>query len=171
MKRRANDDLNPSVFGEALQRVKNAFPYGGINLGFFTHDPAGASVFGGIAKTAKSVLMSIRGDSVDIRAYREPKIPNATVLYKVDETRGANKAVVVIPEGHEIPDHHISHDIQEDMMRQNNMSVEMVPDGKGGLMPNVQPDGTVEAYINFPDPTEEILRRARERAQNRQKEN
>src|SRR3989344_114140 len=160
--------LNPEVFEKARERVKTAFPYEGLKMGFFTNDPAGASVFGGIAKVAKTVLMNIVGDSVNIRAYREPKEQSTGVLYKVDEYRGVNRAGVVKPKGAETPDHHLRHDIEKNMMEQNNMTVEVVPDGHGGLKPNVQPDGMVRAYINFHDPTEEIVQRARERAENRQ---
>ena len=158
--------LNPEVFEKARERVKTAFPYDNVKMGFFTNDPAGASVFGGIAKVAKTVLMNIVGDSVNIRAYREPTEQNTSVLYKVDEYQGVNQASVVKPRGSQVPDHHIQHDVPEDMMKQNNMTVEVVPDGVGGLKPNVQPDGMVKAYINFPDPMEEILRRANERAKN-----
>jgi hypothetical protein len=160
--------LNPQVFEKARERVKAAFPYDNVKMGFFTNDPAGASVFGGIAKVAKTVLMNIVGDSVDIRAYREPTDHNTSVLYKVDEYRGVNQASVVKPRGSQVPNHHILHDVPEDMMEQNNMTVEVVPDGVGGLKPNVQPDGTVKAYINFPDPTEEMLRRVVERAKNQE---
>ncbi len=158
--------LNPEVFEKARERVKTAFPYNNVKMGFFTNDPAGASVFGGIAKVAKTVLMNIVGNSVNIRAYREPTEQNTSVLYKVDEYQGVNQASVVKPRGSQVPDHHIQHDVPEDMMKQNNMTIEVVPDGVGGLKPNVQPDGMVKAYINFPDPMEEILRRANERAKN-----
>ena len=158
--------LNPQVFEKARERVKTAFPYNNVKMGFFTNDPAGASVFGGIAKVAKTVLMNIVGDSVNIRAYREPTEQNTSVLYKVDEYQGVNQASVVKPRGSQVPDHHIQHDVPEDMMKQNNMTIEVVPDGVGGLKPNVQPDGMVKAYINFPDPMEEILRRAKEQAKN-----
>jgi len=158
--------LNPQVFEKARERVKAAFPYDNVKMGFFTNDPAGASVFGGIAKVAKTVLMNIVGDSVTIRAYRKPTEQNTSVLYKVDEYQGVNQASVVKPRGSQVPDHHIKHDVPEDMMKQNNMTVEVVPDGVGGLKPNVQPDGMVKAYINFPDPTEEILRRAVEQTKN-----
>ncbi len=158
--------LNPEVFEKARERVKIAFPYNNVKMGFFTNDPAGASVFGGIAKVAKTVLMNIVGDSVNIRAYREPTEQNTSVLYKVDEYQGVNQASVVKPRGSQVPDHHIQHDVPEDMMKQNNMTIEVVPDGVGGLRPNVQPDGMVKAYINFPDPMEEILRRAKEQAKN-----
>jgi len=166
MKPRRNK-LNPQVFEEARQRVKAAFPYEGLKMGFFTNDPAGASVFGGIAKVAKTVLMNIVGDSVNIRAYREPTEQSASILYKVDEYRGVNQTSMIKPRGSQVPNHHIKHDVPEDMMEQNNMSIEVVPDGLGGLKPNVQPDGMVNTYVNFPDPTAEILRRALERAQNR----
>jgi hypothetical protein len=159
--------LNPQVFEDALQRVKAAFPYEGLKMGFFTNDPAGASVFGGIAKVAKSVLMNIDGNSVNIRSYREPKEQNTSVLYKVDEYRHVNQPSVIKPRGSQVSDHHIKHDVAEDFMAQNNMTVEVVPDGQGGLRPNVQPDGMVKTYVNFPDPTEEMLRNAIERAQNR----
>ena len=166
MKSRKNK-LNPTVFEEARQRVKAAFPYENVKMGFFTNDPAGASVFGGIAKVAKTVLMNIVGDSVNIRAYRKPTEQNTSVLYKVDEYRGINQADVVKPRGSQVSDHHIQHDVPEDMMKQNNMTIEVVPDGFGGLKPNVQSDGMVKAYINFSDPIEEMKRSALERAQNK----
>lgn len=166
MKPRRNK-LKPEVFEEARKDVKASFPYEVVRIGFFTHDPAGASVFGGIAKVAKSVLMTIVGDSVNIRAYREPVSSVEGVLYKVDEYHGVNHANVIKIPGSQVPNHYIPHDIEKDMIEQNNMSVEVVPDGHGNLKPNVQPDGMVKAYVNFPDPTEEILRQAMERAAKR----
>ena len=111
--------------------------------------------------------MNIDGNSVNIRAYRKPTEQNTSVLYKVDEYHGVNQPSVIKPRGSQVADHHIKHDVPEDFMAQNNMSVEVVPDGRGGLRPNVQPDGMVKVYVNFPDPTEEMLRRAIERAKNR----
>ena len=169
MKPRRNK-LNPSVFEDARQRVKAAFPHEGLKLGFYTNDPQGASVFGGIAKVAKTVLMNIVGDSVDIRAYREPTKPGTDVVFKVDEYKGVNKNTTPKLPGSQVRDHYIKHDATDDMMEQNNMSVEVVPDGLGGLKPNIQSDGTVKAYINFPDPTEKILRQAMRRAENGQEE-
>ena len=169
MKPRRNK-LDKEVFEDARKDVKAAFPYEGIKMGFFTHDPAGASVFGGIAKVAKSVLMTIVGDSVNIRAYREPTQSTLGVRYKVDEYQGVNQASVVKLHGSQVPNHYIPHDIEKEMIDQNNMSVEVVPDGQGRLKPNVQPDGMVKAYVNFPDPTEEILRQAQERAKKKDKQ-
>lgn len=153
--------LNPEVFEKARERVKTAFPYNNVKMGFFMNDPAGTSIFGGIAKVAKTVLMNIVGDSINIRAYREPTEKNTSILYKVDEYQGVNQVSVIKPRGSQFRDHHIKHDVPEDMMKQNNMTIEVIPDGVGGLKPNVQSDGMVKAYINFPDPMEEILQRAK----------
>lgn len=163
MKPRRNK-LNPGVFEDARQRVKAAFPYEGLKMGFYTEDPQGASVFGGIAKVAKTVLMNIVGDSVDIRSYRKPAKPGTTVVFKIDEYKGVNKNTTPKIPGSQVRDHYIKHEATDDMMEQNNMSIEVVPDGLGGLKPNIQPDGMVKAYINFPDPMEEIRRHAMERA-------
>jgi hypothetical protein len=59
------------------------------------------------------------------------------------------------------------HGVPEDIMAHNHIAIEMVPDGAGGLQPNKRPDGMMDVYINFPDPTEQILKRAMERANNR----
>jgi len=160
--------LNPQVFEEARQRIKTAFPYEGLKIGFFTNDPAGAGVFGGIAKVAKTVLMNIVDGSVNIRAYREPTEQNTGILYKVDEYRDVNHMDIIKPRGSRVPNHHIKHNVPDDMMEQNNMSVEIVPDGRGGLKPNVQPDGMVKTYVNFPDPTKEILRSAIEQSKGKE---
>lgn len=42
--------------------------------------------------------------------------------------------------------------IMQKWMKNNNITIEVIPDGLGGLEPNIQPDGTVKAYINFPNP-------------------
>ena len=169
MKLRRNK-LNPDVFENARQRIRAAFPYEGLKIGFYTEDPQGASVFGGIAKVAKAVLMNIVGDSVDIRAYRKPAKQGTDIIFKVDEYKGVNKEITPKLHGSRVQDHYIKHEAVEDMMEQNNMSIEVIPDGLGGLKPNVQPDGMVKAYINFPDPMKEIQRRAMERATKAQKD-
>jgi len=132
-------------------------------MDFYTNDPKGASVSGGIAKVAESVLMNIVGDAVNIRAYRKPVGSVQGVLLKVDEYQGVNTESIVKLPGSEVMNHYIYHDASNDMMDQNHMTIEVVPDGNGGLKPNVQSNGMVKAYVNFPDPTEEILRQVRER--------
>jgi hypothetical protein len=80
-------------------------------------------------------------------------------LYDVDEIRAVNKEIINQPSKSEIEDHHINHNIQEDIMRRNQLTVEFIEDGKGGFKPNTQADGTVKAFINFEDPMKEILER------------
>lgn len=135
----------------------------GLKIGFYTHDPEGAGVFGGIAKVAKSVLMNIVENTVHIRAYRKPAKPSKDVLWKVDEYRNVDQPSMKKLRGSRFSDHHIKHDIPTDMMKRNNLNIEVVPDGRGGLQPNIQHNGMVKAYINFPDANEETLRRAEER--------
>lgn len=166
MKKKQNE-LNHKAFEEARRRVEKAFPYGGVKKGFYIKDLKETGVLGSMVKVAVSAVVNIVGDSLNLRTYRHPKEPGSDTRYKVDELRGINKNTVELLAGHEVPNHHISHDVPEDMMMHNNMTVEMIGDGQGGLRPNVQPDGMVKTYINFPDPTEEILRKARERAKNR----
>lgn len=164
---RKRNKLNPKVFEEAAQRFKSVFPYEGIKMGFYSDDPQGASVFGGIAKVAKTVLMSISGNSINIRAYREPKQSVKGVLFKVDEYRNVDQPIIEQLDGSEVLNHHIGHNAYEDMMTQNQMTFESVPDGAGGLKPNIRPDGTVKTYVNFPDPTSEMLRDLSKRTANR----
>lgn len=166
MKRKKNE-LNHEVFEEARRRVEQAFPYTGIKKGFYIKDIKSTGALGSMLKVAVSAVVNIVGDTLHLRTYRHPKEEGSQIRYKVDELRGVNKYVVEVLAGREVSNHHIEHDVPEDMMAQNNMTFEVVADGEGGLRPNVQPDGTVQAYINFPDPTEEILRQALERQKNR----
>jgi len=169
MDKRKND-LDHKMFEEMRRRVEEAFPYG-VKKGFYIKDFKGASVLGGMAKVAVSAVVNIVGDSLHLRTYREPKNSIAGVRYKVDERRDINKEEIVVLRGSEVPNHYIAHGVPEDMMANNQMTVEVVYDGKGGLMPNTQPDGMVKAYINFPDPTEQLIKEALERAKNRSLEN
>jgi hypothetical protein len=167
MKEKKNE-LNPEVFEEARKRVESVLPHNNIKKGFFIRDFKGASVLGGMASVAVSAVVNIVGDSLNLRTYRLPKQTGSGLLYKVDETRGINKQKVQVLKGSEIKNHHIHHDVPEDMMQQNNVTLEVVQDGVGGLKPNVGPDGMVKAYVNFPDSTQEMLRKLVEKSQGKQ---
>lgn len=153
--RKKKNPLDPKIFEKARERVETAFPYEGVKKGFYVADPKGASVFGAMLEKATSVVVNIVGDSLNLRLYRPPESSILGVRFKVDERRGINKSSIEIPKGHEVQDHHIPHDVPEDMMRQNNMTIEMVPDGEGGLKPNTDSNGMVKTYINFPDPRQD----------------
>ena len=156
MERRKND-LDHKMFEETRRRVEAEFPYG-VKKGFYIKDFKGASVLGGMAKVAVSAVVNIVGDSLHLRTYREPKSSIAGVRYKVDERRDINKEEIVVLRGSEVSNHYIPHEVPEDMMAHNNITIEVVYDGAGGLKPNIAPDGTAPAYINFSDPMPETLR-------------
>jgi hypothetical protein len=166
MKRKANS-LNPRVFEEARKRVETAFPHQGVKKGFYIEDPKASGVFGDWLAKAGRVVANIVEDKVNLRMYRSPEGKAAAgVQYKVDERRGVNKEVIEIIDGSEVEDHHIKHNVPEDMMSQNNMTVRMIPDGVGGLKVDTDENGMVQTYVNFPSPTPEsiweILRKQQE---------
>lgn len=169
MKKRKND-LNHEAFEEARRRLEKSFPYGGIKKGFYIKGLKEAGILGSRIKVAVSAVVNVVGDKLHLRTYRLPKESGSGIRYKVDEVRGVNREVVELLAGHEVPDHHITHDVPEDMMRQNNLTIEMVPDGDGGLTPNVKEDGLVQAYINIPDPEEALRKSIEERSQKAKKE-
>lgn len=157
MKEKKNE-FDRKAFEEAWQRVETAIPYNGIKKGFYIADSKSMSVLGGMAKVAIRAVVNIVGDSLNLRLYRLPKKDEQGLRYKVDERRGINKEKIQVLRGSEVLNHHIGHDVSEDMMVHNNITVEVVYDGAGGLKPNVGPDGMVKAYVNFPDPTPEMIK-------------
>jgi hypothetical protein len=106
---------------------------------------------------AVGAVCEIAGDSLTLRSYRRPKGPS-DLSYKVDEYRDVNKEILGLPSHREIKNHHIKHDVPEDMMSRNQMTFEFIFDGEGDLRPNIQPNGMITAYVNFPDPTVETIK-------------
>ena len=162
MKKR--NKLNPSIFGAAREALEKAFPYQGLKRGFFIKDFKNVDAFPqGMRDKASGAVVESRGSVLTLRVYRDSD--EAHLKHDVDEYRAVDRAVIDQPAKGDIENHHITHSQEEDMMARNHMTVEYVSDGKGGIQPNIGPDGMVQTYVNFPDPTEEILRRAKERGE------
>jgi len=161
--------LDSKIFTDARDVVRSSFPYDGLKIGFYTHEPQGTGVFGGIAKEAKVVLMNIRDGVVNLRAYRKPKEQNTGVNFKVDEYLAVNEVYTPKLKGSQVRDHYIKDEPHDDFMEQNNMTFEVVSDGMGGLQLNTDSQGMVKTYVNFPDPTPEALRVISQKSKNNSK--
>ena len=97
-----------------------------------------------------SAAIELRNEDANVRVYRKPDLKD-THDFDVDEIRGANHSVISQPPKSEIEGHWLDGRVVDDLMGRNNISVELVADGAGGMTPNVRPDGTVMAFINFED--------------------
>ena len=150
--RKKPNKLNQAVVENLKRQLERAFPYGSMKKAGFIKapEPLGLSEDSKFKKQFVSAAIEIRNEDANVRVYRKPD-PGDKHDYDVDEIRSANKRVVTQPAKSEISDHWLKGSIPNDLMGRNNLSVELVPDGVGGLKPNVQPDGTVMAFINFMD--------------------
>lgn len=161
--------MDPGVFERARLSLERICPYS-IPKGFYIKDITKAKVLSkNMIAVAVSGVCEVVGDKLNLRTYRRPT-DGALVQYKVDELRGVNKAAIDLPGHEEIEGHYMTQDVPDDMMARNQMTYEFVDDGNGNLVPNTQPDGTVQAYVHFPDPAEEMMKRAVERQKRKEEE-
>jgi hypothetical protein len=78
-----------------------------------------------------------------LRFYRKSDTPEVN-KWDVDQKNAVNKAVLYKPERKkEIPSHHINHDIEEDIMKRNAMTFEVMVNNENGFN---------SSYINFETP-------------------
>ena len=162
MKKIENDFDRRSAFDDAKKILERMFPQVSKKAFYINGLKESGVLPVGMTNVAVSAVCEIEGDAVNLRIYRRPET-GSYLQYKVDERRAVNKQISYIPSPRAIENHHLKHQVPEDMMERNHMSVEFIGDGKGGLKPNVQPDGTVKTYINFPDPIEEFLKKTLKR--------
>jgi len=157
MKKKKNKLAYKSI-EDSKNNLKKTFPHTNIKKAFYISDFKNAKLLpGGMRSVGLSAVFELYGEELNMRVYRSSG--KSDPLYDVDEIRAVNKEVINQPSKSEIENHHINHNIQEDMMKRNQLTVEFIEDGKGGFKPNTQPDGMVKAYINFPDPIEEIKKK------------
>lgn len=141
---------------DSKNKLEEAFPHTNIKKPFYISDFKNAKPLpSSMRRVALSAVFELDNEQLNMRVYRSSG--KSDPLYDVDEIRAVNKEVVNQPSKREIENHHINHNIQEDIMRRNQLTVEFVEDGKGGFKPNTQADGTVKAFINFEDPIDKIL--------------
>ncbi|OGZ13841.1 MAG: hypothetical protein A2942_02795 [Candidatus Lloydbacteria bacterium RIFCSPLOWO2_01_FULL_50_20] len=152
MKPRKNK-LNHRAFKTAKEALSKAFPQGGIKKAFYIADFKNTkSLPSSMRSVGISAVFEDADGGLNMRIYRPSG--KTDPIYDVDETRKVDGEVAHQPAKKEIENHHINHEVPDDIMARNNLTVEFVDDGKGGLRPNTQADGTVKAFINFEDPIE-----------------
>jgi hypothetical protein len=147
-KRKVNK-LDPANIQQVADQITKAWPYSGVKTAFYINDPEPLKLTD--SKTFREnfagAVGEVRADSVNLRIYRDAD--EGEHDFDVDEIRGANKVLVTQPAKTQIEDHHLTGTLPVDLMNRNNLSVEAVSDGRGGMRLNIRPDGTVPAFINF----------------------
>lgn len=153
-----------SIFGDIAGKLKSLFPQQNLKLGIHT---SGSSLYKiGYIKDENmspiSASVELVGGSVNLRMYR---VGSGGPTYKIDTISGVDKGLSYIVPKSEF-DHYIYTNIPENIMGRNNISIKFDVDKNGNFVPKVDENGMLEAFINFPDPTEEILKRAKKRNTN-----
>jgi hypothetical protein len=150
--RRKSNKLNHVGIQKLKQRLEEAWPYVSLKIAGFIKDPEALGLSNDLKFKDQfvSAVAEVRNEDVNVRVYRKPDAKD-THAYDVDEIRRANRPIITQPAKSEILNHWLEGSIQDDLMRRNNLTVEVVRDGPCGLKPNVVPDGTVKALINFED--------------------
>jgi hypothetical protein len=141
-KKKPNNLNLPGV--QSLKRqLDEAFPVGPMRkAGFIQNsDPLGLTNDLKFKEQFVGAAIEIRNEDVNIRVYRKPDSKH-THDYDVDEIHRANQPVISRPAKSEIEGHWLGGNLPDDLMRRNNITVELVPDGAGGMSLNVKPEGT-----------------------------
>jgi len=150
--KRKQNDMNRVGLQALKDRIEQLWPFPSMKKAAYLEDPAPLRLSDSVAFSEPFVGASVefRGGSTDVRIYRKAdKSDGEGHHHDVDEIRGANQAVITQPAKSEISNHHLPGSISDDLMRRNNLTVAVIPDGRGGMQVNTQPDGTVTALINF----------------------
>lgn len=149
--------LNRTAIQQLQEQIVTAWPWTSVAKGFYIENPTplGVSESTAFKDVVVGAAVELRGDQAHVRIYRKPDAGDKH-NYDVDEIRGATGPLVTVSSKPDIDDHHLTGTIPDDLMRRNNLTVEVVPDGEGGMKLNVQPDGLVKAFINFEDPPRPI---------------
>ncbi len=95
-----------------------------------------------------SATFESHGPNLVWRIYRRSDTPEQNV-WDVDEMHHVNQQIMHQPSKRDIKDHHISHSIEEDIMRRNQMLFEVTQDINGDFVLNKGEDGMVKCFINF----------------------
>jgi hypothetical protein len=156
MKLKHNKKFNPQIFENARVSLELQFPGIQKKAFYIAEAKETAALPAKMREQIDGAVGEIAGDSLRLRTYRLPR-EASTVRYKIDEIEDVNKILIDYTHHDEIENHYISQDIPDDMMDRNQMTLEYVSDDQGNLRPNVQSDGTIKTYINFPDPTAESI--------------
>lgn len=161
MKKKKNKLAYKSI-EDSKNNLKKAFPNTNIKKAFYISDFKNAEPLPiSMRSVGLSAVFELQDEELNMRIYRSSG--KSDPLYDVDEIRAVNKKIINQPAKSEIENHHINHNIQEDIMERNQLTVEFIEDGKGGFKPNTQVDGTVKAFINFEDPYEKMKRKLKKK--------
>jgi len=148
--------INIEIFEKAKEKLLNIFPQVS-KKSFYVSNFKDSKVFPNKeTNTYEAVVGDVTRNPLILRAYRKNKDKKkSSILYKVDELNTHTKRWRQTHK--KIKDHGIKHSVFDDMMKQSEMTVDFISDdGGGNLKPNIQPNGMVNVYVNFPDPMEEI---------------
>lgn len=147
--------IETEIFTKAREKLLTMFPQVSKKA-FYISNFKNSKVFPkGWVDTYESIIGEITRNPFILRAHR--KLEGVSLVkYKVDELNIETKKWRATH--NKIKGHRIENNISEDMMERNQMTVDFISDDNGNLKPNIQPDGMVKVYINFPDPIEELKR-------------
>lgn len=120
--------------------------YPNLLVGFYLKNFNTSSM--GIGVMGVSATFESQGQNLVWRIYRKSDTPQQN-QWDVDEMHHVNKPVMYQPSKKDIPNHHINHSIEEDIMRRNQILCEVIQDEAGNFVLNRQADGMVHCFINF----------------------
>ena len=153
--KKARYNKNPKIFADLNGKIKAMFPQGNMKLGMHTEASNLYSI--GYIKNknmyAVSASVELEGDDVNLRIFRPGADEGPT--YKIDMITSVNKTISRISPKSDF-DHYIYTDIPENIMGRNNISVKFILDNDGNLVPKRDENGMLEAFINFPDPFQDL---------------
>jgi hypothetical protein len=144
------NSLNRTGIQRIKEQIVTAWPWANVVKALYIEDPTplGVSDTAAFREVAVGASAEIRGDKVNLRIFRKPEADDEHD-YDVDEIRDATGPVLTIASKSWIDGHHLTGAIADDLMRRNNLTAVVVPDGEGGMQLSAQPDGRKNVFINF----------------------
>lgn len=125
--------------------------YPSLSVAFYLHNFPNSSIKTSNIEDISYHVFEVDGDELIWKTYRKSDTP-VTNDWDVDQINSVNKQVRFTPDKKDIPDHHINGKPEDNIMKRNHMTFEVIEDQNGNFLLNRKADGLIRTFINIEEP-------------------